>query len=255
MLITILVALCLAILLSELGCIVLWQRYAYFGDGLAHACILSGSINMLFAVPAPLAVAITALLYSTLVKLLSRKAEQNIAVNISANMMLAVALLLNSKFGNASSINTLLLGDILLVTEYDLYLLIAITLIIGILLKLYLPNLILFSFNKELAQIYGINVKLYETTILAILALSITLIIPICGGLLCTAMLVLPAATARMLSTSPQKMIVISTILSTIANIAGILSAVYLDLPISPAIVVIGAVLYCVLNLTYNKAY
>ncbi|KJV54006.1 ABC 3 transport family protein [Orientia tsutsugamushi str. Gilliam] len=54
----------ISILLASLGCIILWQRYTSFSDGLVHSCVLAGSMVSIFNLPTLISAFLVALIYS-----------------------------------------------------------------------------------------------------------------------------------------------------------------------------------------------
>lgn len=245
-----LIAISLAIIFAQLGCVILWQRYTYFGDGLVHACIFSGSLSLLFSLSPIFSIAITAILYGSLVNFISKRSETNIAINLSSSMMLALALIVNSLFGDINSLNQLLVGDMLFTNMDDLKILAIIATITSLLIGLYYKKIILLSLSPELAQIHGINIKRYKWVIFLAIGLIITTAIPMVGGLLCTAMLIIPAATARLISASPKQMIILSMIIAGTTNIIGVAIAFQYNLPISPIILMVASICYLALYTT-----
>lgn len=244
------IAILLAIIFAQLGCVILWQRYTYFGDGLVHACIFSGSLSLLFSLSPIITIAITAILYGALVNYISRRSETNIAINLSSSMMLALALIVNSLFGDINSLNQLLVGDMLFTNIEDVKILMIIATITAIVMSVFYKKIILLSLSPELAQIHGINIKRYKWAIFITIGLIITTTIPMVGGLLCTAMLIIPAATARLLSASPKQMILLSIVIAGMTNIVGVILAFQFNLPISPIILIVASALYLTLYTT-----
>lgn len=242
-------ALLIAIIFAELGCVILWQRYAYFGDGLVHACVFSSSLSLLCGLSPLITVAITAVLYSTIVQFISKHSEHNVAISIASGILLAMALIINSIFGDLNSLNQLLVGDILFTNDQDVISLAIICTLTTILLLLFLRKIILISLSPELAQINGINTKNYKLVIFALMGIIITVILPIVGGLLCTALLILPAAIARLVSHSPKQMILLSIITAIIINMGGLYIAFAYNMPVSPAILIVGSILYIILHM------
>lgn len=92
--------------------------------------------------------------------------------------------------------------------------------------------------NDDIAFVEGFNVSFYKSVLVFLLALVVAVCITMIGALLITALLIIPASTARRFANSPQQMIFYSFIISNIAFIIGITASVFWNFPTSPAIVV-----------------
>ena len=85
-----------------------------------------------------------------------------------------------------------------------------------------------------------------------ITALVIALAMKVVGVLLITALLVIPAATARRLSQTPEQMAVAASIIAMTTVVMGLAMSWYIDTPAGPSVVVSATFLFC-LSLLYRK--
>jgi len=144
----------------------------------------------------------------------------------------------------ASIIETMLFGDIFSFTNKDLYLLAVLDIIILILLFKFLRHIVLISLNTDLARVQKISVNIIELSILLILAIVVTVTVKTIGALLITALLVIPAATARMISTTPINMIIYSIIIALLSGMFGVYISFQLDWPLASAVALASVALY-----------
>jgi zinc transport system permease protein len=105
-------------------------------------------------------------------------------------------------------------------------------------------RLFLISLNKQLAASRGITVEALEYGFSFILAVVVTLSIRVIGLFLVTAMLVIPAATARNVAGGMAGLFWISLICALTAGLAGILVSFYLDTPAGATTILIGCLLF-----------
>src|SRR5438445_84848 len=82
------------------------------------------------------------------------------------------------------------------------------------------------------------------TSYYVLLALVIIASIRTVGTVLVTALLVIPAATAKLLARSLRQMFVLTPLLGTASVLGGMLGSYYLDLPSGPAIVVLSGLIF-----------
>jgi len=109
-----------------------------------------------------------------------------------------------------------------------------------------LAPLISISVNEELARVDGISVEKVRFLFMILLALVIAIALKVVGILLITALLIIPAATARLYSRSPRQMVLLSVVIAILSVVLGLYSSLQWDFPAGPAIVVGAALLFFV---------
>ena len=242
----------LSSLFAPLGCSLVWQRKAYFSDGLAHACLLATSISGCFEVPIIITAPAVAVVFALLVFVTKGALASNAAINFVSSTMLALGLLLVSIFPSGININALLFGDILSVTTDDVITLSCLALMVSIICFCKIEDIILFSLNADLAAARGVSIKKIEICFLILLALVIAASMKTIGVLLVTALLMIPSYTALLLSKNPIEMIFYSFIVSVISCICGITLSFYYDFATTPSIILSCSFVYF-LFLLYKK--
>jgi zinc transport system permease protein len=234
----------LSFLLAPLGCALLWQRYNYFSDGLAHACLFSGIISYFLDFSQIISMMIVSTFFALLIFMLKFISNRNNIISLVSSGLVAAAILFASKIEQVGIIEAMLFGDILSIRYSDLLSIVILDIMILLLLKKYYKTLIMVSLDKDLARIYNINVNYIELLTLIILALIVALTIKLLGALLITALLIAPASTARIISRNPRSMIINSVIISLLSGMIGLYSSFMLDLPVSASIVIICLCIY-----------
>ncbi|ABV85044.1 metal ABC transporter permease [Rickettsia massiliae] len=234
---------------APLGCIALWKRYIYFGDGLAHSSFLVASISIIAHVPLIYSGIIVAILFSFFVFIFKNNSEKNAVINLISSFMLAVALVINYFTSLQNNIVNLLFGDILSVSFNDLMILaIVLITIIGFIVYFY-NQILLIIINRDIAVIKGLKVNIIELIFLLLLSLSVFSAIKIVGVLMVTAVLLIPAMIARFVAYSPSQMIIISILISLFINFCAAFSSFYFDLPLTPLFIILGTFIYGLLYL------
>ncbi|HJD59429.1 MAG TPA: metal ABC transporter permease [Rickettsia endosymbiont of Omalisus fontisbellaquei] len=234
---------------APLGCIALWKRYIYFGDGLAHSSFLAASISIIAHFPLIYSGLIVAILFSLFVFIFKNNSEKNAVINLISSFMLAVALVINYFTSSQNNIVNLLFGDILSVSFNDLIILgVVLVTIISFLVYFY-NQILLIIINRDIAVIKGLKVNIIELIFLLLLSLSVFSAIKIVGALMVTAILLIPAMIARFIAYSPSQMIIISVLISLFINFCAALISFYFDLPLTPIVIIIGVFIYSLLYL------
>jgi zinc transport system permease protein len=141
-----------------------------------------------------------------------------------------------------------LFGDILAVSKMDIAIIwLGGALVFGILIAIWRP-LFAATVNRELAEAEGMSPDRANMIFMLLMAAVIAISMKIVGVLLITAMLIIPAATARRLSSSPEQMALLAACIGSIAVIGGLFGSLEWDTPAGPSIVV-GALFAFIISL------
>ncbi len=236
----------LALVAAPLGCIVVWRRMAYFGDTLAHAALLGVALSIAMQMLPVSGVVATGVVLAILLYWLEQQRDlsTDTLLGILSHSALAAGLIVVSVLqANGQVINLMayLFGDILAIGENELLWMYAAVAVILLFFFWLWPGLVSISVNEELASIDGIQVGRYKFVFMILLALIIAVAIKVVGVLLITALLIIPAASARLFSRSPQQMVLVATVFAIAAVSTGLLASLQWDLPAGPAIVMMAA--------------
>lgn len=242
-----LAGLALALVSGPLGSFVVWRRMAYFGDTLAHSALLGVALGVLFAIPGPVAVIVGCGLIALLLIVLEQQRilALDTLLGILAHSALALGLVVMSLLPSARvNLEALLFGDLLSTTPADLALIYALTGVILVAVIWAWRPLLAMTVNPELAQAEGINVMRYRSGLVLLTALLIAISLKVVGVLLITAMLIIPAATARRFARSPEQMAILASLLCAVAIVAGLAVSWFADTPAGPSAVVASGVMF-----------
>lgn len=233
----------LALATAPLGCFVIWRRMAYFGDATAHAAILGVAIAIAFNISVGIGVMVVALGMALAVTGLSNRGHAMDgalgALSHSALALGLVAISLNR--GVRIDVDAYLFGDILAVSQGDLWVIWAGALVVPGLLFWRRQNLLTATLNPELARASGINPKQEQLVLTLALAIVVAMAIKIVGALLISAMLLIPPSAARNFAQTPMGMALLSIVFAAIAGIGGLFLSFEVDAPAGPSVVVVAA--------------
>ena len=240
---------------GPLGCFVVWRRMAYFGDTLAHSALLGVALGVLLNID--LGIAVTLVCLSMALGLVALEQQGVLALDtllgILSHSALAAGLVVISLMSNIRvDLMSLLFGDLLSVTAADLWVIYAGASVAIILLASLWKSLISITVEPELAAVEGINVARVRTALMVITALVIAIAMKIIGVLLITALLIIPAATARRISATPESMAFIASLVAMISVVSGLAASWHADTPAGPSIVISATLLFC-LSLSFKQ--
>ena len=138
----------------------------------------------------------------------------------------------------------LLFGDILAVTIDDIFIIWIGGPLILIILKLIWKSLFASTVNYELAEAEGLNPDRAKAIFTILMAGIIAISIKMVGLLLITGMLIIPAAMARNISSSPQMMVIFSVIGGLLSVILGLLTSLEFNTASGPSIIAAALFLF-----------
>lgn len=251
----IITSLLIGILFAPLGCVVIWKKYVYFGDGIAHASILAGVVSIILGFNIFIAGIILTFIFAYIILKLQTISGRNASIGFTSSMMLSIALILSYIFPINTNIDALLFGDLVAADETDIIIVGSLLILTIFFFAVTYNRLLLTIFSHEIAHTRKINIKLQEFVFLLLLAFTILSTIKIVGALLVTSMILIPAMTAKIMANSPISMILYAILFSILFNVNGIILSIYIDLPFAPIIICSGAIVYLLILVASKKIY
>ncbi|MFX0545791.1 metal ABC transporter permease [Roseovarius sp. S1116L3] len=236
---------------APLGCFVVWRRMAYFGDATAHAAILGVALSLALSLPIFAGALVVALAMATLVTALSGRGRGvDTVLGVLAHSALAFGLVgVSFLQGVRIDVMSFLFGDILSVSRGDLGVIWGGAALVLALVSWRWSALLTATLDPDLARADGIDPKHEELILTLALAIVVAVAIKVVGALLITALLIIPAATARPFARTPEAMAVIAAGLGVAAAWAGLRASYTLDTPTGPTIVCAAAILFAASSL------
>ena len=226
--------------LGGLGTLVVVKRFAFFSEAVGHAALTGVAIGILLGEPytGPYGSLFGyCLLFGILLNFLRNRTglspDTLIGVFLSVSLALGASLLLMlaGKI-NVHILENVLFGSVLTVSGQDLLVLgIVGTLVLALALPLY-NRIMLASFNPQLAAVRGVAVKSLDYLFVVLVTLVTVAAVKVIGAILVGALLVIPAAAARLISQSLKGFFFISVVIATLSTLCGILLPIVFDLPV-----------------------
>ncbi len=232
-----------ALAAGPLGCVVVWQRMAYFGAALSHAALLGVGLGFLLRLEPTLGVLATCVSLAICLALLERYRllSSDTLLGIIAHAALALGLVVLSLM-QPMRIDLLayLFGDVLAISSADVYWMYALAASALALLALIWRPLLSMTVNPELAAVEGAPVERTRLAFVVMMAIVIAIGMKVVGVLLVVSLLIIPAAAARRFARSPEQMACIAAAIGVLSVVAGLLGSLEWDIPAGPAIVLVA---------------
>ena len=242
----------LACLLASLGSgligtFVVVRRVGALAGGIAHAVLAGMGIAYFLGGSPVLGAAIAALLSALLIGLIQLRWRQDEDILIAAfwSVGMAIGVLFIAKTpGYNVNLMSYLFGNVLLVSEPDLWRMLALDAVIILTLALCYKQFLATAFDQEFARLRGVNVEFFYILMLSLIALTVVLMIQIVGLILVIALLILPAASVSQFVVTLPRIMAGSALLSMAITCTGLSLSYTPDLPAGATIIVVAGVVY-----------
>lgn len=236
-----------SLIAGPLGCFIVWRRLSYFGDTLAHAALLGVALAFLLEVNITATVFLVSATVAVLLLLLQKKASlsSDALLGLLSHSALALGLVVLAFMGSVRfDLMGLLFGDILSVSKTDIATIYGGGAAVLLVLFVIWRRLFAGTVSLELAEAEGMRPGTANVIFMLLMATVIAIAMKIVGVLLITALLIVPAATARRFSSGPEQMAVLSALIGAVAVVGGLSGSLKWDTPSGPSIVVAALVLF-----------
>jgi zinc transport system permease protein len=237
----------IALLCSTLGVILVLRRFSLIGDGLAHVTFGSVALGLFFRIY-PLYISIPVVMLSSLgiLKLTQRaRLYGDAAIGIVSSFGIAGGVILASVAGGFNvDLFSYLFGNILAIGPEELYLSIALSMVVLVVIFLYFNEIFSMTFDEELARVSGIRTDRLNTTLALLTAITVVLTMSVVGIMLVSALLILPAVTALQIARGFRGAMLIAACVSLVAVTGGIFLSLILNIPTGATIVMTGILIF-----------
>jgi manganese/iron transport system permease protein len=198
-----LAAIMVGVLCPVVGAYMVLKGLSFFGDALAHAILPGVVITFLIGWPLAVGALASALLAALLIGVISQRGtlQEDTAIGIvfAGAFALGVALL-STTSSFAVDLTHILFGDVLGVSQSDLWVILALGLVVLGVVALFYKEFLVLIFDPVLALVLRLPATALRYLLLGLIALTVVTSLQTVGIALVLAMLVTPAATARILT-------------------------------------------------------
>lgn len=238
----ILVSLSLGLSLPLIGVFVILRREALLSDALAHVLLLGLALAVVLKINVLLGLFIFALIAGLLIN--AAKSRAGLGLDAIVGIFFTASLAVGSLLIEEHELLEALLGDIAKISRGDVIIsaILAVAIIGGLLLKF--REFAFVSFARDLAQVDKIDVKKYELAFVLILALGVAIGIKLVGTLLISALIIIPAATAKVFSFQIRSMAVWSMIFGLVSILTGLAATTLFASPPGPTIILAATAIF-----------
>lgn len=240
----------IAVTAPVVGMFLVVRRYAMLSDTLAHISLVGVAASLMSGFLNPVLGATTVSVLSSIgiEELRSKRklfGESVLALFLSGSLAVAVIMI-----GLAHGMNTnfmqYLFGSIATVSAKDLLVSGILNLIVLTMVVLFYRPFFLIAYDEELAISCGIKAKAYNMLFMSMAAIVVSQAMPVVGGLLVGALMIIPVLTALQFRLSFRNSIIVSIIFSLASVLIGLTASYLLGLASGATIVVVALILFII---------
>jgi manganese/iron transport system permease protein len=239
----------MGVVTGAIGTYIVLRGLSFIGDALSHAIFPGIVIAFLLNQSIFVGALIFGVLTSTAIGVVStsRRIKEDTAIGVMFAGMFALGIVLISSSRNFTrDLASFLFGNVLGVTEGDIYLSAVAGAAVLLLILLFYRELLISSFDRLAAQAMGIKVFWIDMLLLFMISLTIIVSLRAVGNILVVAMLVTPAAAARQLTDRLPVMMALSAAIGVISGIVGLFISYHRDVAAGGTIVLVATGIFMV---------
>jgi zinc transport system permease protein len=238
-----------SVLCAMVGTYIVTRRLVFISGGITHASFGGVGLGVYFGLSPIVGAALFSVLSACGVQWLSHRREMRedsaIAVFWTLGMSVGIIFCFLSP-GFVPELSTYLFGNILVITGADLWMLAALTVVVGLLFTLMLRPIVSVAFDGEFARSQGIPVKAMEYLMMVLVALTIVACLRMVGIVLVISLLTIPQMTANLFTHSFKRMMLYSMAIGYAGCLGGLGLSYAYNIPSGASIIFFSILIYAV---------
>lgn len=241
-------ALVVGIVGGAVGCFIILRGMSLMGDAISHAVLPGVAISFILGINFFIGAIVFGLLASTIITYIKSNSiiKSDTAIGITFSSFLALGIILIGIANSSTDLFHILFGNILAVQDLDMWITIAVALLVLTTITIFFRPLLLTSFDPILAKSIGVKVTFYHYLLMVILTLVAVTAMQSVGTILIVALLITPAATAYLYANSLKTMILLSSGFGALASVLGLFIGYSFNIAAGSSIVLTSALLFLV---------
>lgn len=234
-------------LFGIVGTMIVNNKMSFFSDALGHSALTGIAIGSLLGIAdTDLSMILFAVIFSLLLNKIKNAnlISTDTVISVFSSLGIAVGLAILSQGGNFSKYSNLLIGDILSIKPSEITFITCVFVITISFWFVFFNQLHAMSVNKSLAESKGIPTKLLDNLFVVLTAVIVMLSIKWVGILIINALLILPAASSRNISSNMREYHLYSVIFSLFSGVSGLIFSYYNTVATGPMIVIVASIIF-----------
>ncbi|MFC7327016.1 metal ABC transporter permease [Marinactinospora rubrisoli] len=233
---------------AVLSCWMTLIGWSLLGDAVSHAVLPGVVLSYLFGLPFAAGALVFGAGSVALIGVVRRtsRVKPDAVTGVVFTGMFAAGVVLISRIPSDTDLMHILFGNVLGVSDADIaqILVMAAATLLVVLAKH--RDITLFAFDPTHAHAIGLNPRRLEALLLGLLSVTVVIALQAVGIVMVVAMVIIPGATAYLLTDRFERMLLISIAVSVTASVLGTYASFHLDVATGGAIVVAQALAFTV---------
>lgn len=220
-----------AIVCAVLSCWLVLVGWSLMGDAVSHAVLPGVVLAYIVGAPFALGALVFGLLAVALIGVIrdTSRVKEDAAIGIVFTTLFALGLVLISVTPSQTDLSHIIFGNILGVSAAELWQIGVLAAVAFAVLVIKRRDLTLYAFDPMHAHAIGLNPRMLGALLLGVLALTAVVALQVVGVILVIAMLIIPGATAYLLTDRFGRMLVIAPAISLVCSVTGIYLSYWWD--------------------------
>lgn len=220
-----------SVVCSVLSCWLVLIGWSLMGDAVSHAVLPGVVLAHIIGLPFALGAVAFGLASVALIGAVRARGtiKEDAAIGIVFTTMFAAGLVLISVTPSQTDLMHIVFGNLLGIGQAELRQILGIAVIVLSVLVVKRRDLTLMAFDRIHAHAMGINPARLNALLLIALALTAVVALQVVGVILVVALLIIPGATASLLTRSISRMLVVAPVFSVLSSLIGLLASYHLD--------------------------
>ena len=241
-------AIVIGVVSGAVGCFIILRSMSLMGDAISHAVLPGVALSFMLGINFFIGAIVFGLLASFIITFIKENSviKGDTAIGITFSSFLALGVILIGLANSSTDLFHILFGNILAVQDSDLWLTLGISGLVLGLIGLFFKELLLTSFDPVLAKTMGINVNFYHYLLMGMLTLVSVTAMQSVGTILIVAMLITPAATAYLFTSSLKSMMLLASTLGALTSVLGLFLGYSFNIAAGSSIVLTSTIIFLV---------
>lgn len=241
-------AIVIGVVSGAVGCFIILRSMSLMGDAISHAVLPGVALSFMLGINFFIGAIVFGLLASFIITFIKENSviKGDTAIGITFSSFLALGVILIGLANSSTDLFHILFGNILAVQDSDMWLTLGVSGLVLFLIGLFFKELLLTSFDPILAKTMGINVNFYHYLLMGMLTLVFVTAMQSVGTILIVAMLITPAATAYLFTSSLKSMMLLASTLGALTSVLGLFLGYSFNIAAGSSIVLTSTIIFLV---------
>ena len=241
-------AIVIGIVSGAVGCFIILRGMSLMGDAISHAVLPGVALSFILGINFFVGAIVFGLFASMIITFIRGNSiiKGDTAIGITFSSFLALGVILIGLARSSTDLFHILFGNILAVQDSDKWITIWVSVAVLIVIILFFKELLITSFDPQMAKAMGMKVNFYHYLLMILLTLVSVTAMQSVGTILIVAMLITPAATAYLYVNSLKSMILLSSTLGAVTSVLGLFLGTSFNVAAGSSILLTSAVIFAI---------